>query len=385
MANDRPYLLDVTRLIWRRWARRLPTGVDRVCLAYLDRYRHHAQAVIQRRGVRRILSERASDRLFDTLSDTVPDVRGSLVKLAIRDTLSHFRSLPGRGRLYFNVGHTALQDDGYLRWARTADIRPIFMIHDLIPITHPTFCRAGETERHKLRVRNMVTSGVGIIGNSQTTLDILAEFAGVENLALPPMLAAPLGTDARPKAPSTLEGRPTFVVLGTIEARKNHAMLLEIWSRLTRQYQAAAPLLLIIGQRGWECDQVFDLLDRSAALKSTVIEIGRCSDEELAAHLATARALLFPSLAEGYGIPIVEALSMGIPVIASDLTVFHEIGQGVPDLIDPLDSVAWEQAIRSYAVKDSAARRAQIYRMSAYRSPTWESHFSSVSAWLATL
>jgi len=109
------------------------------------------------------------------------------------------------------------------------------------------------------------------------------------------------------------------------------------------------------------------------------------ADDELARHLAGARALLFPSLAEGFGLPLVEALQSGTPVIASDLPVFREIGQGIPDLLDPIDGPAWERAILAYAEADSAPRSAQLKRMAGYRAPTWDEHFSKVDAWLAAL
>ena len=387
MANERPYLLDVTRLIWRRWVGRLPTGIDRVCLAYLDRYRGQSQAVIHRRGFRRILSHSASDRLFETLDAPGPGVRAELAKMIGVEWLRTFQPLPGRGRLYLNVGHTGLHNQGYLLWTRAADVRPIYMVHDLIPITHPEYCRAGEARLHARRVRNMLSSAVGIIGNSDATLASLAEFATRESLRIPATIAAPLGTGIRRSAllaPERPE-RSTFVVLGTIEARKNHLMLLQIWARLVRAWGKDAPRLLVIGQRGWECEQVFNLLDRSEALRGTVSEIAHCSDAQLSEYLATATALLFPSLAEGYGLPLVEALTTGTPVIASDLPVFREIGQGVPDFLDPLDDSAWEQAILCYARPDSTARKAQVARLAGYRPPRWGDHFDRVNAWLETL
>ena len=387
MANGRPFLLDVTRLIWRRWLGRLPTGIDRVCLAYLDHYRAQAQAVIQRRGFRRILSEAASDRLFAILVGPQPNVRRDLVIFLARERLRINGRLAGRGRLYLNVGHTALQDEGYLAWTRSADVRPVYMIHDLIPITHPEFCRAGEAQRHVGRVRNMLASAVGIIGNSRATLDSLARFAADEAVALPATIAALLGTDLRwaRLGPGVQPERPTFIMLGTIEGRKNHLLLLNIWAGLVREFGPNAPRLLIIGQRGWECEDVFDMLDRSEVLRDAVTEVSRCSDAEVQRHLRGARALLFPTLVEGYGLPLIEALASGTPVIASDLPVFHEIGQEIPDFINSLDEAAWRAAILSYASVPSIAREAQVERLAAFSPPTWNAHFTRVDAWLATL
>jgi glycosyltransferase involved in cell wall biosynthesis len=102
-------------------------------------------------------------------------------------------------------------------------------------------------------------------------------------------------------------------------------------------------------------------------------------------HLASARALLFPSLVEGYGLPLVEALQVGTPVIASDLPVFREIGQGVPDFLDPRDERGWEEAILSYAEDRGSRRTAQLSRMESFRAPTWEDHFTKIDSWLAGL
>jgi glycosyltransferase involved in cell wall biosynthesis len=94
---------------------------------------------------------------------------------------------------------------------------------------------------------------------------------------------------------------------------------------------------------------------------------------------------LFPSLAEGYGMPLAEALAAGVPVIASDLPVFREIGQGVPELLPPDDASAWYAAVCDYASEDSTRRAAQVARLGAFRVPDWHGHFARIDAFLETL
>ncbi|NUT00699.1 MAG: glycosyltransferase family 4 protein, partial [Sphingomonas sp.] len=290
------------------------------------------------------------------------------------------------GRLYLNVGHTGLDDPGLAAWIQSAGVRPVYFIHDLIPITHPEYCREGELERHHARMRTALRTGAAIIGNSQATLDELALFAEAEKLDVPPSTAAWLGiTPMPPPAAVGSSDRPTFVIVGTIEARKNHLFLLQVWTRIAQKMGSDAPHLLVLGQRGWECEQAVDLLDRAAALKPVVTEIGGCSDEELAAHLHNAQALLFPSLAEGYGLPLVEALSAGTPVIASDLPVFREISQDIPTFVDPLDGPDWERQIIDFSRHDSETRKAQCARMPSFRVPTWADHFAKADALLSTV
>jgi len=295
-------------------------------------------------------------------------------------------SCASRGRLYLNLGHTGLESGGFSRWVHESGVRPVYFVHDLIPLTHPEFCRPGEAQRHRIRMNTVLTTGSGVIGNSKATLDELGDFAHSEDLACPPAVAAWLATKPteRERAAAPAPRRPTFVVLGTIEARKNHILLLKIWSRLVARMGDAAPQLLIIGQRGWEADEVFRILDGDRALRGHVVELNRCPDDEVALHLAAARALLFPSEAEGYGLPLVEALALGVPVIANDLPVFREIGQGLPMLLNSADAASWEAAILDFSQPTSAARDEQLRRLRGFRAPTWDHHFRAVEDWLAT-
>jgi glycosyltransferase involved in cell wall biosynthesis len=383
-VNDAPLLLDVTRLVWRRWVGRQPTGIDRVCLAYLEHFAPEAQAVVQHRRFRGILDRGASAALFELLRRPPRNFRAAFVSRALR----HLRRIgsQGGGRLYLNLGHTGLDSGGFVDWLRTANVRPTYFVHDLIPITNPEFCRAGEAERHRSRMRTVLSTASGIIGNSRATLDELARFAAKEEFPLPPAVAAWLGISPLQSAePAGAPERPTFVALGTIEARKNHLLLLRIWSNLIARMGSQAPRLLIIGQRGWEADEVFRMLDGHDELRGHVLELNGCPDEEVAAHLASARALLFPSRAEGYGLPMVEAMGFGVPVIASDLPVFREIGEGIPTLLDAGDEAAWKAAILEFAQPRSEARSRQIRSLKSYRAPTWDQHFQVTENWFATI
>lgn len=384
-SNEAPLLLDVTRLIWRRWRGRRATGIDRVCLAYLRQFSGRAQAVIHHRYLRRILDRDSSRELFDILREPPERFRPALLLAALRRLGG--RSCSGDGRLYLNIGHTGLDSEGFRKWVAGNDLRPVYFVHDLIPLTDPGYCRAGEADRHRRRMHTVLETGCGIIGNSQATIDELAEFAERERMSCPPAIAAWLGS-TRLQAPQLScpePDRPDFVVLGTIEARKNHILLLEIWSKLVESLGQRAPRLLIIGQRGWEAEQAFRMLDDNESLRGHVLELSNCSDEDAAGYLATARALLFPSKAEGFGLPLVEALGMGVPVIASDLPVFAEIGQGVPTLIDWSDEGAWLAAILDFARPESVERREQLERLKRFRVPDWKAHFGTVEDWLPTL
>ncbi len=383
--QQRDLLLDVTRLVWRVWSGRLPTGIDRVCLAYLDHFGPRALAVVQRKEMRLVLSAKRSAELFALLRTGGPGFRRRLATLLTAAALSGRPRQSTRGWTYLNIGHTGLDSPGLARWLAQQAWKPVYLVHDLIPISHPEFCRPGESKRHRQRMRTVLGSAAGVIANSAATRDALIEFARREGRVAPPCevawLASPDEVDA---APVPAANRPTFVMIGTIEGRKNHLLLLHLWEKLSKELGAATPKLVLIGQRGWEADEVFALLDRSPRLKGYVRELGRCDDATMLGWLDQARALLMPSFIEGFGIPVIEALQRGVPVIASDLPVFREIAGDIPLYLDPLDGQGWEAAIRAYC-GDAPDRVRQLAAMPGFHTPTWDDHFAKVDGWLTTL
>jgi glycosyltransferase involved in cell wall biosynthesis len=98
-----------------------------------------------------------------------------------------------------------------------------------------------------------------------------------------------------------------------------------------------------------------------------------------------ARAVLMPTFAEGYGLPVIEALASGAPVIASDIPVFHEIGDNRLLLIDPTDGPKWREAICDFTAVDSEARRAWLARAGGYVASDWSTHFARIEEFLTTL
>jgi glycosyltransferase involved in cell wall biosynthesis len=93
-------------------------------------------------------------------------------------------------------------------------------------------------------------------------------------------------------------------------------------------------------------------------------------DGAVASLLLGARALLFPSLAEGFGLPLVEAAALGTPVIASDLPVIREVLGDYPVYLDPVDSYPWMETVKTLALSQT--------RQTALTPPTWRDHFNTV-------
>jgi glycosyltransferase involved in cell wall biosynthesis len=381
--HDAPILFDVSRLIWRQWTGRLPTGIDRVCLAYLARFHSRSRAVIQFRKFRRILDRKSSARLFKLLLNGSSRFRTDLVAILAKAAWRTERSSPRQ--IYLNVGHTGLNSPDIGQWIDRHRLRPVFLIHDLIPITHPQYCRDGEAARHEQRMETALRSARGLIFNSAATERDLAQFASKRGIVMPPSVIALLGIHAKAASASAVPNEHThFVMIGTIEARKNHLLALQAWREIVARLGDHAPKLLIIGQRGWEAAEAIAILDDPGALKGHVHEIMGCDDVRMGKLLTGANATLMPSFVEGFGLPVVEALREGVPVIASDLPVFREIAGEIPTYLNPHDRAAWVKAIIEYT-GNGAERKRQLNAARGYKAPNWADHFDRVEEFLETL
>ena len=382
----REVLIDVTRLLDRRWNGNIPTGVDRVSLEYIRHYANRARAIVRYYGRSLLASKEHSQQLFQEILNPSGDFKRRVVWL-LTLTGSKIQNYGSRKDcILLNTGHNGLDQKSYPSKLEKQKVKPVFFIHDLIPLQYPEYCRSGEFQRHTQRIHAALKLGRGIITNSNVTLQHLTDYASQHQLALPPAVAAPL---AAAKLPEASLQRPMeenyFVMLGTIESRKNHWMILQIWRRLVEQMGSRAPRLVLIGKRGWECEHVVDLLDRSEGLQGIVIELPDSTDQEVANYLQHAQALLFPSFAEGYGMPMMEAITFRVPVIASDLQVFKEIAGALPVYLDPLDFAGWLAAVHDLNDPDSKTRKAKLAQMANFELPTWHRHFELVDAMMSGL
>ena len=381
MTANAVILIDVTRLAARLLDDKHPTGVDRVSLAYIAHFRAQARAVVRHWGRWMQLSPAASQRVFAALLGETDQPKTTVRRCVAAAYVLRWGLT--KDALLFNTGHSGLDDPQYAQRVWYHGVRPIYFLHDLIPLTHPEYCRAGEVDKHRQRLKTILHTGYGVIANSHATLGDLIDYAHGQRLPIPADVVAHLGASMLPKpAPTPPVTPPYFVMLGTIEARKNHLMVLHVWREVVERLGTTAPKLVIIGQRGWECEQVEDLLERCEALHDAVREVPRCDDTQLATWLAHAQALLFPSFAEGYGLPLVEALAAGVPVIASDLPAFREVVGDIPHYLDPIDGLGWLQAVLAFADPLHPARQQQVVRMQGFKAPSWEAHFAEVDAWL---
>lgn len=291
------------------------------------------------------------------------------------------------GAVYINVGYHRFEHPRFFSWLdKRPDVDGVFMIHDLLPLDYPEYFEPGEAQKFRTRIATALRYGRAFLVSTEAVRRRLQQEMAARGLEPRPIWAqrfpSPLADFATPAAPRRTR-HPYFVVIGTIEPRKNHLLLLNIWRALARR-TATPPRLVIVGARGWENEQVIDMLDRCETLAPHVTEVSQLGSSALAELIAGARAVLAPTYEEGYGLPVVEALAIGTPVIASDTPALRESSQGRACLLSPLDGEGWRHEIDRLAYDDSY-RAALKARAAGFIAPNWRDYFASLDEFLAGL
>lgn len=396
--------LDLSRLLSRA-GRGTPTGIDRVELAYAEHLIANGASTcftaVTPTGRLGLVPHRAGERFVAAIGDAwrgnvdqarqdryvrriARDLRIALLRGRERTLLDHLQG-NSETTVYLLVSHHHLERRNLIaRLKERGGARFVCLIHDLIPIEFPEYAKPGQAENHLRRVETAAELADALIVNSAVTRDALQPQLDRAGRA-PPVLVAPFGADLPvvPTAGKPPLDKPYFVYVSTIEARKNHILLLNLWRQLATELGEEAPLLVLIGQRGWETENVVDMLERCPALRRAVIEHNALPDAEMVRLLQGAAAMLLPSFAEGFGFPVIEAFALGVPAICSDIPALRETGAGVPEFLNPLDGVGWRIAVLDYAAPRSPRRAAQLARLATWQPPTWRGHFAIVDRFIA--
>lgn len=397
-------VLDLSRS-FSRADRSVATGIDRVERAYwseFERREADAWAVVRLGKNYALLDQIAAGRLMRTITKGGPIVRGlglskkqlsarlavKVSTLLLRFTSCYCGTLAGlmsqlavqmpQGFDYFNVGHSNL-DDAFLHGLRRAGAKQIVVkLHDTIPLDYPEFTRARTPAIFARRIRAALRHADTIICNSAYTArcveshglklntDIQTQVAHL-GIEVPPVESLPTGVRST--------AAPYFLCVGTIEPRKNHALLLEVWEKLVTENKTAPPHLVLVGARGWNCQAVFNFLDRSPLMGRYIHERGPVEDNEMFDLLAGASGLLFPSFVEGYGLPAMEAAALGTPVLCSDIDVFNELLDQQATFLPATDACAWVTAIQN---QQNRRKTNAGQKNAPRRVPSWASHFKTV-------
>ncbi|HLZ72512.1 MAG TPA: glycosyltransferase family 1 protein [Dehalococcoidia bacterium] len=310
----------------RAWSRRF--APERVCRLLTRQFPYRDQSRARepryRRGLRRLF------RL----------IQHEAVRGAVREPVDVYHSL------YF-----ALPRDERVR----AKVR-VLSVYDLIPVRFPQFFpRSFDTDYFAAIMKSACRESDWVLCISESTRRDFCAFTGKDPRQV---VAVPLGADRRifhretdPARLAAVRARYALpqgqyaLGLFTIEPRKNVQHLIETFVALIEQERLPDTHLVLVGAKGWDVEHIYRGIAAKPAYRDRVRFTGRIPDADLAAVYSGASFFVYPSLYEGFGLPPLEAMQCGVPVLTSDSSSLPEVVGNAGLMVDPTDGPALAQAM----------------------------------------
>lgn len=265
----------------------------------------------------------------------------------------HYADLPGQqgtqkitvqpGDIFLGLdlaAHLLPRHFGQLLEWKQAGASLHFVVYDMLPLTHPSQFKTARVRHFQRWARLIATMADSLLCISHAVeRDLqhwLSQNAGLSPAQLPTQVI-PLGgdfykdTQAAPSRPSPevlqalsqLQGKHWALMVGTLEPRKCHAQVLDAFEHLWQRQNPAA--LVLVGRPGWHIEQLQQRITQHPQLNRNLYWFGAASDAELELLYRRTTGVVVASLAEGYGLPLSEALNHGKSLLARDIPVFREV------------------------------------------------------------
>jgi glycosyltransferase involved in cell wall biosynthesis len=221
----------------------------------------------------------------------------------------------------------------------------VVTVHDLGYLYYPEAHRPSDRLYLDLSTRYNARAASRVIAVSQATKDDLVQHCGIRPDKITVVYSGCDGTIQPVEDEATIERVKArygiqgdyILYVGTLQPRKNLGRLLKAYAIVRKQAnRSETPCLVIGGRKGWLYDQIFQQVER-LGLQTEVVFPGYVPQDDLPALLSGARLFVFPSLYEGFGLPVLEAMSCGTPVLCSNASSLPEVAGNAAFLIDPLD------------------------------------------------
>ena len=321
-------------------------------------------------------------RLVRAAMQDTPDLAGMQALIADIRKTSRIAQIEA-GALYLLIGAfwEAMANPSWLGGLKQRGVRLGAYLYDLIPITHSQYCDKamaaafGTAFAEAARLLDFALTISEFVARQVTGY---VERHGVMPF---PVAAVPLAHELRfaaelarrPAAPTSrldeLAGVRFVLCVCTIEARKNHAYLVNLWQRMTEE-GIDMPDLVFVGREGWRVHDLLEQIEASDHLDGRLHVLHGLSDGDLQALYDRCLFTVFPSFVEGWGLPVGESLARGKVCVASSATAIPEVGGTFAVYIDPFNLQSGYEAIKRLLL-DPQALAEQEARLKGFVARTW--------------
>ncbi|MFG1417582.1 glycosyltransferase [Xanthobacter sp. V0B-10] len=243
---------------------------------------------------------------------------------------------------------------------RAKGARCVLVVHDLMVWDAPQWTAGRDPRDYSANMLSVLAQADHLVCVSKATAAVVGRAFAELGRPVPPLPVAhpaglPPGAAPRGAPPPGFDAsRPFVLYCSTIEVRKNHVMLLNLWDRLREALPPERlPRLVMAGRWGWYVDTVRLMMERNWRLAPHVQVCENLRDENLLWLYRKARFTVFPSFTEGFGLPVAESLAVGTPVVVSTAPALIEASGGNMPALDPYDLPAWQREITALCLDDA--------------------------------
>jgi glycosyltransferase involved in cell wall biosynthesis len=237
---------------------------------------------------------------------------------------------------------------------RQPRLRRFLTVYDLIALLQPELFEHNVVKLMRQILASLTPSDWVLCISKATRRDLLAYRPDLDparvlvtHLAAADHFRSDLRVDQWPllKRKYNLPDEPYALTLSTLEPRKNIAQVIRCYARLVAEGQVGDMRLVMVGTRGWKMESIFQELEKLGSASERVVVTGFVPDEDLAPIYSHASMFVYPSLLEGFGLPPLEAMQCGVPVITSNTSSLPEVVGDAGIMVPPTDADALCQAM----------------------------------------
>jgi glycosyltransferase involved in cell wall biosynthesis len=291
----------------------------------------------------------------------------------------------GPDDLLVSLGGGWTSDPGavfYRRLKNDTGVRIVNLLFDLIPTVRPGFFASIVQTAFVPWLREVPRITDLVLAISQRTRDDFAAYCSAERLPDGPAelirlgddfeVESPLGRASRPVLRGDLRPQSFVLSVGTLEPRKNHELLYQVWRYLLWKHgPERVPLLALAGRPGWLTDELRHRIATDPRVSNHIRMMPDADDAQLAELYAASLFTVYPSLYEGWGLPVAESLARGKVCIASATSSIPEIAPELTELCDPQDALAWMAAIERFVFGEETRKRREREIRLRYQPTRW--------------
>jgi glycosyltransferase involved in cell wall biosynthesis len=312
---------------------------------------------------------RAWRELQYTASGWLPGSRGPAVAFGGSDVLfspGFSWDFPGYARAVY-------------RLKRRQGFRFVPLIYDMIPHRFPHFFGPGTGEGYQAWAADVLWSADLVVTISENSRKDVLDFAREAQTPAPPVAVIRLGDDlpvdpagGLPDGVAGLTADDPFVLtVGTVEVRKNHLLVYQIWRRLLQLYGPQVPKLVIVGRPGWLTGDLLYQIHGDPLTRDRLLVLTEAGDAELEWLYRHCLFTVYPSHYEGWGLPIAESLCHGKYCVASRASSMPEVGGDLVGYHDPLDVPGFLRLVSEAILDADFRRRREEEIRRRYRRTSW--------------